>query len=224
LQCPSFRVGKRENAPTHVPYSWKGRAGALRHLLRFESTFDAYQKRTSPTAFNPVIPPMLSPFYFGNKSPHSVSPRVAPTVRILSRPLGECRPRGHLSFLFLDLGSNIYLLTYSHLQKSSLLASAFFVRSVSSVIPLRSLFSDIPPFQAAKDVSTSQDKLVEPFNRIGHFFRWLEIYSGVSPTTTITDIIVETMVKVMTILGIAAKEIHRGQLSELFSHVHFTIR
>lgn len=105
-------------------------------------------------------------------------------LRILSRPSGGCRPRGHLSFLFLDLGSNINLLTYSHLRKSSLLASAFFVRSLSSIIPLCSLFSDIPPFQAAKDVSTSQDKLVEPFNRIRYFFRRValarDLYRGLT--------------------------------------------
>lgn len=33
-----------------------------------------------------------------------------------------------------------------------------------------------------------------------------------------TDIIFEIMVKVMTILGIATKEIHCGRVSELISH------
>jgi len=83
------------------------------------------------------------------------------------------------------------------------------------MVPLRRLFSDIQTFQAAKDVSTSQDNLVELFNRIGYFFRRLEIYTGVPPTTAMTDIIVEIMVKIITILGIATKEIQRGRLSEL---------
>ena len=79
------------------------------------------------------------------------------------------------SFLVQDLGSNICSLSYSHLRKSSLLASAFFFRSVSSVVPLRRLFSDITAFQAAKDVSTSRDKLVEPFNQTEYFFRRLDL-------------------------------------------------
>ena len=83
------------------------------------------------------------------------------------------------------------------------------------MVPLRRLFSDIQIFQAVKDVSTSQDKLVELFNRIGHFFRRLEIYIEVPPTTAMTDIIVEVMVKVIMILGIATKEIQCGRLSEL---------
>jgi hypothetical protein len=64
-------------------------------------------------------------------------------------------------------------------------------------------------------VSTSQGKLVELFNRIGYFFRRLEIYTRVPPTPTMTDIIVEIMVKVITILGITTKEMQRGRLSEL---------
>ena len=47
------------------------------------------------------------------------------------------------------------------------------------MVPLRRVFSEIPAFQAAKDVSTSQDKLVELFGRIAYFFRRLEIYTGV---------------------------------------------
>jgi hypothetical protein len=122
---------------------------------------------------------------------------------------------GTSSFLFRDLGSNIYFLTYSHLRKSSLLESAFSFRSVSSVVPLRKLFSDISAFQAAKDVSTSQGKLVKLFSRIGYYlFRRPEIYTGVSPTTAMADINVEIMVKV---LGSQQRKIHRGRLSVLVS-------
>jgi len=71
--------------------------------------------------------------------------------------------------------------------------------------------------QAAKDVSASQDKLVDLFNRIGHFFRRLEIYTEVPPTSAMTDIIVEIMVEVLAILGIATKEMKRGRASESIS-------
>jgi hypothetical protein len=69
--------------------------------------------------------------------------------------------------------------------------------------------------QAAKDASASQDKLIELFNRIERFFRRLEIYTGITPTTAMTDIVIEIMVEVLTILAIATKEAKGGQLSEL---------
>ena len=75
-------------------------------------------------------------------------------------------------------------------------------------------YFDVKVPQAAKDVSTSQDKLVELFNRIEYFFRRLDIYTRIPPTTEMTDIIVEIMVKVITILGIATKEMQRARLSE----------
>jgi len=76
--------------------------------------------------------------------------------------------------------------------------------------------------QAVKDASTSQEKMPEIFNRIEHFFRRLEIYTLLTPTAAMTDIIVEIMVEVLTILGIATKETTRGPLSELVSSL-FTL-
>ena len=69
--------------------------------------------------------------------------------------------------------------------------------------------------QAAKDASASQDKLIELFNRIERFFRRLEIYTGITPSMAMTDIVVEIMVEVLMILAIATKEVKRGRLSEL---------
>jgi hypothetical protein len=76
--------------------------------------------------------------------------------------------------------------------------------------------------QAAKDVRGSQHKLIELFNRIEHFFLRLEIYTGIIPTTSMTDIIIEIMVEVLTILAIATKEAKRGRSSQLISST-FTI-
>jgi hypothetical protein len=66
----------------------------------------------------------------------------------------------------------------------------------------------------AKDASASQDKLIDAFNRIEHFFRRLEIYTGITPTTAMTDMIVEIMVEVLMILAIATKDVKRGLFSE----------
>ena len=74
----------------------------------------------------------------------------------------------------------------------------------------------------AKDASTSQEKIIDIFNRIEHFFRRLEIYTVLTPTAAMTDMIVEIMVDVLTVLAIATKEVKRGSLSELISRV-FTL-
>jgi hypothetical protein len=76
--------------------------------------------------------------------------------------------------------------------------------------------------QAAKDASTSQEKIIEIFNRIEHFFRRLEIYTTLTPTAAMTDMIVEIMVEVLRVLAIATKEVKCGPLSELISCV-FTV-
>ena len=46
------------------------------------------------------------------------------------------------------------------------------------------------------------------------FFRRLEVYTQVPPTTEMMDILVQIMVEVLSILGIATKEIKQGLLSE----------
>jgi hypothetical protein len=49
-----------------------------------------------------------------------------------------------------------------------------------------------------------------------NFFRRLEVYTEVTPTTEMMDIIMKIMVEVVTILGIATKEMKQGRTSELF--------
>jgi hypothetical protein len=66
----------------------------------------------------------------------------------------------------------------------------------------------------AKDVQTSEDTLIDIFERVESFFRRLEIYTEVPPTPGMTDIIVQIMVEVLSILGIATKEIKQGRTSK----------
>ena len=68
--------------------------------------------------------------------------------------------------------------------------------------------------QTAKDVRASQDTLVDIFERIEMFFRRLEIYTEAQPTTEMIDIIIQIMVEVLSILGIATKEIKQGRISK----------
>ena len=67
--------------------------------------------------------------------------------------------------------------------------------------------------QAAKDVSSGQDKLIDIFNRIEGFFHRLEIYTSITPTTAMADVIVEIMVEVLTILALATNEVNCRGLS-----------
>jgi hypothetical protein len=46
------------------------------------------------------------------------------------------------------------------------------------------------------------------------FFRRLEVYTKVPPTTEMMDTIIRIMVEVLSILGIATKEIKQGRMSE----------
>ena len=68
--------------------------------------------------------------------------------------------------------------------------------------------------QAAKDVRASQDTLVDVFERIEMFFQRLEVYTEIPPTTEMMGIITEIMVEIISILGIATKEIGQSRISE----------
>ena len=68
--------------------------------------------------------------------------------------------------------------------------------------------------QAAKDVRASQDTLLDIFERIEMFFRRLETYTEVPLTTEMMDIIIQIVVEVISILGIATKDIKQSRTSE----------
>ena len=75
--------------------------------------------------------------------------------------------------------------------------------------------------QAAKDARASQDTLIDIFERMEMFFRRLEIYTEVPPTSEMMDIIVRIMAEVISILGIAMMEIKEGRMSEYsLLHIH----
>jgi hypothetical protein len=63
-------------------------------------------------------------------------------------------------------------------------------------------------------VAASKDILAELFERIGLFFTRLETYTEVTPTPAMTDITIKIVVEVLTIFGIATKELRRGSASE----------
>ena len=68
--------------------------------------------------------------------------------------------------------------------------------------------------QAARDVRSNQETLIDIFGRIENFFRRLEVYTEVPPTAEMMDMMVKIMVEILSILGIATKEIKQGRTSE----------
>ena len=69
-------------------------------------------------------------------------------------------------------------------------------------------------FQTAKDVRESQDTLVDVFERVEMFFRRIEVYTEVPMTAEMRGVITHIMAEVLSILGIATKEITQSGLSE----------
>jgi hypothetical protein len=50
------------------------------------------------------------------------------------------------------------------------------------------------------------------------FFRRLETYTQVPLTTEMMDMMIQIMVEVLSILGIATKQIKQGRMSEYFAY------
>ena len=68
--------------------------------------------------------------------------------------------------------------------------------------------------QAAKGVRSSQNTLLDIFQRIEMFFGRFGVYTEVEPTPEMLNMMVQITAEVLSILGIATKEIKQGRTSE----------
>ena len=59
---------------------------------------------------------------------------------------------------------------------------------------------------------------MDVFERIEMFFRRLDVYTAVPPTNEMVDLIVQIMAEVLSILGIATKEIKQSRMSKSFPY------
>ena len=88
----------------------------------------------------------------------------------------------------------------------------------SRYVPAQTFFNWIPLdvwawlWQAASGVSSSYDALLDLFDCIGNFLKRLIIYTDMPPTKMMTDIIVEIMAELLSVLGLAMKLIEKGRL------------
>ena len=62
----------------------------------------------------------------------------------------------------------------------------------------------------------SYDVLVELFERIESFIKRLGVYSQVSLTTEMSEVLVKIVAEVLSVLSIATKEVKRKRTSESF--------
>jgi hypothetical protein len=69
-------------------------------------------------------------------------------------------------------------------------------------------------FQAASGVTSSYDALLDLFESLGNFFKRLEVYTTIPPTTMMTDLIVKIMVELLSVLALTTKEIKQGRFSK----------
>ena len=63
------------------------------------------------------------------------------------------------------------------------------------------------------DVRAGQETLIDIFERMENFFRRFEIYTNVSPTPEMMDMIVKVMVEMLSVLAIATKEVKESRTS-----------
>ena len=63
-------------------------------------------------------------------------------------------------------------------------------------------------------MNASQDMLIDLFERIGRFFKRLESYTERTPSEAMTDMMVEVMVEVLSVLAIVTVEIKQRRLGQ----------
>ena len=68
--------------------------------------------------------------------------------------------------------------------------------------------------QAASNVTSSYDALVELFECVGGFLKRLEIYSNIPSSPLMSDIIIKIMVEVLSVLALATEQIKNGIFSQ----------
>ena len=61
--------------------------------------------------------------------------------------------------------------------------------------------------QAASEVSSDYDDLLDLFERLGNFLKRLDVHINIPPTEMMTDVILKIMVELLSVLVLARKQI-----------------
>ena len=89
--------------------------------------------------------------------------------------------------------------------------SSLYVPSTYSSTKVR---RDVRIWQAASGITSSYDALIELFECLGSFLKRLEIYVTIPPSPMMTDIIVQIMIEVLSVLALATKQVKQGRFSK----------
>jgi hypothetical protein len=73
---------------------------------------------------------------------------------------------------------------------------------------------DIQLYQAIKGVKESYDALVELLESIEHFLYRLDIYTKITATVAMTEMLVKILLELLSALALATKEVKQGKPSE----------
>ena len=69
-------------------------------------------------------------------------------------------------------------------------------------------------FQTIQGVKDSYDALVELLESIEHLLYRLDIYTRITPTVAMTELLVKILVELLSTLALATKEVKQGKPSE----------
>ena len=82
------------------------------------------------------------------------------------------------------------------------------------------MFSGLLEIQAASGVSSSYDALLDLFECLGNFLKRLEIYTRITVTPIMTDIIIKITVELLSVLALATKQVEQGRFSKCAVHIY----
>ena len=69
-------------------------------------------------------------------------------------------------------------------------------------------------YQALKGSIDSYEGLVDLFETIEHFLNRLDVYTSITPTVPMTEMVVKILVELLSTLALATKQIKEGKSSE----------
>ena len=82
------------------------------------------------------------------------------------------------------------------------------LKSLSAYLP------DIRAYQTVKGVIDSYDTLVDLLESIEHFLKRLDIYTRISPTVAMTEVIIKIVIELLSALALVTKQVKEGKASK----------
>ena len=73
---------------------------------------------------------------------------------------------------------------------------------------------NIQTYQAVKGVLVDYNTLADLLKSVEHFLSRLDIYTKITPTVSMTEMIVKILVELLSILALATKQLQQGKLGK----------